>query len=248
MSDVDLVDLGPGLGMLVSRDNGDLGKFGGTPLTIRRGKEELVYESPCVGSPGTITVALTRRDDPTAIAPQADPESSTIDAPLIAKVSFGTGRMVQETVFCDWINGLMLTIPAGSFRITCAYPATPGFTTDMPMYVGCVGTFGPRPPSSGAVSQARFTQRFELGPGATELLRVPPRAHAVRLLTNRPELYGSFPVGFVDAINIGRAASWFARPTSPVEEMPLGGANRAVSVTNGSALAGLFALQWSISL
>jgi hypothetical protein len=244
----ELVSVGDRTGYLVSVPDGGASKFGGTPLTIRRGQELTVLESPRAGHSDTCTIALVRRDAPNEATPQVDPESATIDAPLVAKISFGSGNMVQGDVFCDWINGLLLTVPAGYFRVSCQYPATPSFTVDMPMFVGALMTLGARPPAAGVVSQARYTQRFGLGPGETELLRIPPRAHAVRLFTNRPELYGSFAVGFVDAINIGRAASWFVRPSSPTEEMPLGGANRAVSVSNGSALAGLFAVQWSISL
>lgn len=256
--DVDLLDLEDGRALLLSRQDGDLGKLGGTPQIISRGKEVTIFESPRVGLPDTYTVALVRYDQPNATRgilgsdgaqiPVPDPDSELLDAPLVAHVWFGTGRTTQTRVSCDWINGLLLTIPAGYFRISCEYPATPGFPVNMPMLVGAMATPGVKSPSMGQVSQARFTQRFTLEPDQTQLLRIPTRAHALRLFTDQPDLYGSYRVSFLDSSNVDRVPSWSIDPAGATEEMPLGGANRAVSIRNGAAVASRLAVQWSISL
>lgn len=217
----------------------------GGQAIVARGQTKTILEID-VERPALVTLGLTRLDQP--LAP-GDELNQNVDAPLVARVGWGAGRAAEPIVRCDWLNGLSLTVPvsaAGHVRVDCEYPAAAG-AINLPMMVGAVASYGPRPAGVGQVSQARLTETFSLLAAGSQLFACPPRATAFRLLTNRPASYGAFSVAALTAINSARATQFAFLPVGP-EENPLGAGTRAVLVTNNAALATLFALQWTIAL
>lgn len=219
---------------------------GGVRL-ISAGPNEIEVLRDMIEGDGTTSLCLTRRD---AQDGAEDPLAANVDAPLVARLTFGAGQASEEVLF-DWLNGTIVSFPAGGFSLYCRYPQNQGPLPQAPlrMSVGAmVCTDVARSGGFGSMPMARYTQRIgDLNNGADVLAIVPARAHAVRLFTNRPQSYGSYLVGFVDAANKARTEQYSMLATGP-EEMPLSAGTRGIVIASTAGVTTRITLQWSIAL
>lgn len=216
----------------------------GQAKVITRGSTQAVIDTVQIGGSEMFTLTLVRRDQEDGVASLVD----DVGAFLRADISFGAGGCVEQ-VSVDWLNGVLITIPAGSLQVRCAYPEDAVLTEPLQQYVGCIVTPRPRGGAAGQMPQARLTSRLgSVVAGATPtIVACPARAHAVRLVTRRPDLYGSFRLGFSPTLKNGDEY-YFADPAD-ADEIPLGSGVRAVTVENNAvAVNVVLSLIWSIAL
>lgn len=213
---------------------------------ISPGDTIAVLENIEVNDP-TATLCLVRYD---VRNDSEDPLDQNVDAPLLAKLEFGGGQAASNTVYFDWLNGTIVTVPASGFTISCVYPLRVGGPqAPLRMSVGAIVSGNiPRAGGFGQLPMARFTQRIgALNTGADVLALVPARAHGVRLLTDAPDRYGSYLVGFVNAANKARNPEFSQVPTGP-DEMPLASGTRGIVIVSSAGIPTNITLQWSIAL
>lgn len=227
------------------------GPYIGRSQIVKRGETVAVMQTMVVGRRGeAVTLCLSRRDHKPAATSSVDPPS--LNAPLVAEIWFGAGA-ANERCFVDWLNGTLLTVPAGSCGVGCIYPAIVG-SFALEQDVGVIIAEGIRPPSAGVLPHARFTLRAPIaaaGPGSAIGFVAPNRGIGVSLLTTVPTDYGSYELlfrGTADPNPLVPSTVYSSeRPASSAEVLVPNG-TRSIVVNNFSANPAGISLVFSIAL
>src|SRR6185503_9779414 len=138
------------------------GPFIGRSNTVSRGQRSTVFSANVIDREAkSLTVTLTRIDKKAALA-QTD--APTLQVPLIAHVRIGAGAETASFA-CDWLNGMVISIPVGSFSIDCEYPNLDTVAhpqADVDQTVGVMVAVGQPGGGRGIRPHARYSQRMSL--------------------------------------------------------------------------------------
>jgi hypothetical protein len=232
------------------------GPFIGRGIPIGLGKRDTVIDTMTVGRIGeSITLCLSVYDEK---PPNHQSDPPNLDAPLVADITFGAGAG-SERCRVDWLNGTLITIPAGSVKVEAEYPdmgKVDGVAVAaLAQHVGCIISAGIRAPSTGMLPLARLTRRLGVvAPGElTSVVDVVPRrGHSVSLLTTDPDAVGAIELALrttanatprlKDARTIARVAPLTGR------ELPLPNGTRSIEVVNRARAPVALTLIYGIAL
>lgn len=221
--------------------NPNRGPFTGRSEEISAGQRISVLQSYQCDVPDHVTLCLTRR----VAANTTSEEDIGARMPLVAHVRWGVGQE-YDTADVDWLNGTLITVPAGSITVEADYAAQGGGVVVPKQHVGVILAPGKRPPAAGSQPLARLTTRL---PALPTGIAVPPRAHAVQLLTNSPANYGSVQLDFrfTAGTMAGADIATSAIPSSP-EQLAIPNGVRSVYASLIGGPAQVVTLVWSIAL
>lgn len=166
----------------------DLGWANGRAVLVGQGQTiELLSVQPPVPRAEVYTVSLTREDAPT--------ESERVgagnpDVELLCRMRYSLGGWTEQVDF-DWLNGTLVMVPSGAMTVQVVYPDRGALSWTQ--RAGVIITPGVRAPSAGIVPMVRRTVVLERNPegGDFTSVSIPPRAHAVTLLSPDWAAYGN---------------------------------------------------------
>lgn len=229
------------------------GPFIGRSSTVGRGGKVQVAQFNVANREATsVIVTLTRRDKK---APNQQADSGTLQVPLIAHITYGAGAE-NNTIVCDWLNGIAISVPVGSLSVDCEYPNldTVGHPqSDVEQQVGVLVSMGQPGGGRGIRPHARYTDRLGTltGGGGTATSIVPVNAESVQLVTTEPADYGSYRLEWASsasrATRVGSRVWSVITPASDGELVIPNGA-RSAYVTNLAATDADVSLIYGLSL
>lgn len=230
------------------------GPFIGRSSPVKRGNRVSIFRSNVQDrNAESLLITLTRRDMKAA---NAQSDAATLQVPLVAHITFGAGAE-NQTIMCDWLNGIVISVPTGSIAVDCEYPnlSAEQAQADVDQDVGIMVALGQPGGGRGERPHARFSQRMSLAaagsPSASSLQQVPPHATTVQLLTTEPDDYGSYAIEFASSASRStRVGSrvWAAQTPAGDGELVIPNGARSIYVTNYAATAAAITLVYGLSL
>lgn len=230
------------------------GPYIGRSSIVSRGKTVQVFSSNVINREASaLLISLSRRDRKAA---DAQTDAATLQAPLIAHISYGAGAE-NDQVSCDWLNGIVISVPTGSITVSCEYPDLQADQAQaaVDQDVGVMVSMGQPGGGRGTRPHARLSQRFSLaeagGGSAVSFQTIPPHAESVQLLTTQPDDYGSYGVEFASSANrTTRVGSrvWSVITPAGDGELVIPNGARSVYVTNYAVTPANITLVYGLSL
>jgi hypothetical protein len=156
--------------------------FEGSTVTLTVGGSARLIDAAHIRG-GLGTLVLTRQDVPTA-AERAE-AARAVTTQILGRIILGWPGVVEE-VEVDWLSGTSIVLSTPNVSVLAEYPRdgdAAGWTTRLGAYVQP----GARPAMGGlAVARRTVLVGDVAATDSSDLVPVPPRAHAVSLLLDDP--------------------------------------------------------------
>lgn len=209
----------------------------GREITITAGRRESLLKSVGLSSASTLVIYTADA------VPVLDTATDT-DVPMVAEVQFGAGRATVN-VEVDVARGCVLTVPAGEISVAVVYerdPQAPA-AVEPDQRVGVTVSDGVHP---GSARPTRTKRAHDVAHASTVVVKVPPRAVDVAILTSVLGVYGANLRAYFYRAPAGRMLV-SAQVTGP-EPLTLPNGIRAVAVENRTGVPLSLTLVFGLAL